>query len=620
MRTKDQAPHGASMRHITRVQFTFAVLAAIVLTSTQAVSSAAVTGIEPGPRHERVAMDDGVELDGWVWVPDAARDERVPTVLVFSDYWGNADSSGNAPPPSPITRVGDVPVALQRVPSRRMLDEGYALALFNVRGSGDSGGCFGWLGDRDARDGAALVAWLAARPWSDGRVGMTGQSFDASTAIATATLAPPALDAVVAVAPVVDAFIYAGTPNGVLGAAYSTINYPLNAAISAPPPVYRSADGAPYDDPAWAAAWPARALERACPDSWEAIETSLRDPHRDHRNKAWYDERRFTDGFGNIRAAVLTTLGFGDTTIGGFGIDAIGWDLLRSPKSMILGQWGHNPPPNGPQTAAGVQNLEEEHPPPYGNWEDTLVAWFDHYLKQQGPQPDGVSKVRYQTDDNAWHETREWPADTAKVVSLGNTARSFRSAVQWTGSSGVPFCADDGLTALAYEGDPVTTPAEMAGAGFAYLRLSSDQPAGQVGVQLLELAPGFSCEANPDPGLVKFISWGAADLRFYDGSFDAEPFPIHEPRDLRIDLESAAQAIQPGNRLAVIVSNGDPSLWNGQTDVDPGNAQIGVDSAAPTITVHPESHVVLPLTKGSLGGTTRTYDYPPRPNLPSDRR
>ena len=53
----------------------------------------------------------------------------------------------------------------------------------------------------DGPDADALIAWLAAQPWSDGRVGMYGGSYSGFTAWAAAKRMPPALKAIMVGAP-----------------------------------------------------------------------------------------------------------------------------------------------------------------------------------------------------------------------------------------------------------------------------------------------------------------------------------------------------------------------------------------------------------------------------------
>jgi len=53
---------------------------------------------------------------------------------------------------------------------------GYAFAAVDVRGRGNSEGSFEpWR--NDGRDGADVVEWLARQPWSNGKVGMFGESY-----------------------------------------------------------------------------------------------------------------------------------------------------------------------------------------------------------------------------------------------------------------------------------------------------------------------------------------------------------------------------------------------------------------------------------------------------------
>lgn len=65
------------------------------------------------------------------------------------------------------------------------VDEGFAVLIQDIRGTGASDGTFE-LFDGAARDGADTVAWIAAQPWSDGTVCTFGTSYSGYTALATA--------------------------------------------------------------------------------------------------------------------------------------------------------------------------------------------------------------------------------------------------------------------------------------------------------------------------------------------------------------------------------------------------------------------------------------------------
>ena len=71
---------------------------------------------------------------------------------------------------------------------------GYAVAVQDVRGRGDSDGEFTFfLNSHEAEDGYDCVEWVAAQEWCDGRVGTTGLSFAGANQQALAVLQPPHL-------------------------------------------------------------------------------------------------------------------------------------------------------------------------------------------------------------------------------------------------------------------------------------------------------------------------------------------------------------------------------------------------------------------------------------------
>lgn len=592
MRWSHQAGSLSRMTKNTRSQICFLLLLLLVAVGVAPARGLAVAPAPAdAPQHERAPMDDGAELDGWIWLPAGAATGQVPTILMFSPYFGNLDSPGNAPNER-LVEVGDVWLPRTVLPVERMVAEGYAVALFNVRGTGDSSGCYDFYGSRTAKDGAQLSEWLARQGWSDGRVGMIGVSEDGGTALSAATEAPKSLKAVVSVAPPVDRFILAGTPNGLLSVTYGVGDYPAAlAATGVLPPLYRSAAGMPYAEPEWALRWALAAEERLCDDTRQSLEASIADPFVEVRHKSWWDDRRISDRLPEVRAAVLATMGFNDSVVYGFGVDAIGWNAMpKAPKSMILGPWGHNVPPDGT--------------PIYGDWFDEVSRWFGYWLKRSGPKPDGLGLVRYQTDDGAWHRSAAWGTGEAQEVFDLTAAhgRSFTASSQAVAGGPPHPCAEDGSTSLVHLSDPVAADTIVAGVPFGLLRVSASERGGQVGVQLLELDDDFSCVTNPTAYTP--MSWGIVDLLFDDGGFTAESFV--GPADVRIDLETVGQRIEAGHRIAAVISAGDASIRNGYR-------------YTPQVTVHPGSHLVLPVKQGTLGGAAPTVAYPPRPNGPDLR-
>jgi putative CocE/NonD family hydrolase len=109
---------------------------------------------EPSSEILHVPMRDGVLLTGTEWRPTAVG--RYPIILIRSPY------------PRTCCTIPQL--------AAYFVDHGYAVVSQDVRGRGDSGGAFGfWF--QEVNDGYDTIEWLAAQPWTDGRVGMMGPSY-----------------------------------------------------------------------------------------------------------------------------------------------------------------------------------------------------------------------------------------------------------------------------------------------------------------------------------------------------------------------------------------------------------------------------------------------------------
>ncbi len=154
----------------------------LIIASVYAADSAAAQttgGVGPGYDIEMSRMiptRDGTELEAWISKPSHLSD-RAPTVLTLTQY----DLDGG--------RHADSVVNFTR--------RGYVFVRAYVRGRGRSGGTKSDnLGLQVGRDGYDLVEWIAAQPWSDGRVVMYGGSFVGMTQWRTAAQHPPHLAAI----------------------------------------------------------------------------------------------------------------------------------------------------------------------------------------------------------------------------------------------------------------------------------------------------------------------------------------------------------------------------------------------------------------------------------------
>ena len=78
-----------------------------------------------------------------------------------------------------------------------VLKHGYVIAAADVRGDGASFGVStGVFGPEEATDAYDIIEWLAAQPWSTGKIGMCGISYQGLTQLLAASTGPPHLAAI----------------------------------------------------------------------------------------------------------------------------------------------------------------------------------------------------------------------------------------------------------------------------------------------------------------------------------------------------------------------------------------------------------------------------------------
>ncbi len=171
---------------ITAIVVTVLIGAIVVLLALQPARPAA------NVTSPQVAMRDGVRLAVDVILPQPMPSPRVPVVLYQTRYWR---SLALRTPDQP----GVPPIGPRDASVDRLVAAGYGVVVADVRGTGASEG--NWprpWSDDELADANELVAWIAAQPFCDGRVGTTGLSYEGTTALLSATTTNPALKAVLA--------------------------------------------------------------------------------------------------------------------------------------------------------------------------------------------------------------------------------------------------------------------------------------------------------------------------------------------------------------------------------------------------------------------------------------
>jgi uncharacterized protein len=294
-------------------------------------------------------------------------DAPAPALLNFSVY---AD---------PISKMDEARLAAAH---------GYAGVMGLTRGKGCSPDAPIPI-EHDGADAAALIDWISRQPWSDGRVGMYGGSYDGFTQWATARRFPPALKALM---PLVS--FSPGTDFPMEGNVFLTYAYPW--------PLYttnvKTLDNATYFD---AARW--ERLERQWYVTGSAYRDLLKiDGTRNPIFQGWLDHpsydaywRRLTpsdEEFSHLDIPVLTVTGYYDS--GQIGALQYFREHVRNdPRAqhyLVIGPYDHHGTQVGTILPTGrrIEDLRGYGLDPVAPMDPIALRfqWFD-YVFQRGPKP-----------------------------------------------------------------------------------------------------------------------------------------------------------------------------------------------------------------------------------------
>jgi uncharacterized protein len=210
--------------HLKRARFTRWTLTICIVALTIGIAFA-ISAITPllGERKTAlgssrntalaITMRDGTPIAVDVWLPSTIKpNERIPTLIKTTRYW-------RATRPGPVGRLMmHFGVGMSAIePDVEFFNaHGYAIILVDARGTGASSGVrrVEWSPE-EAADSTQILDWIVRQPWSNGRVGAFGTSYDANTAEMLAGQGHPALRAVVSISSDFDAWAGNVRPGGV---------------------------------------------------------------------------------------------------------------------------------------------------------------------------------------------------------------------------------------------------------------------------------------------------------------------------------------------------------------------------------------------------------------------
>jgi predicted acyl esterase len=458
---------------------------------------------------------DGERLYATVMVPTGTDltddDVNLPVVAVVSPYLGYESFTGHGP----SDRFLDL------IEGAELIKNGYAVVQVSTRGSGGSSGCLDILGPGEQLDTVTAVEWAASQPWSNGRVGLYGKSYDGNTGAFAVANQPVGLAAVVAQAIAPDRYrgSYGDKARLVQSIAYPGVSYGAGgeASYSSDAPIEYNTNSA-----ARAADCQALLAEHYVPeeslDFWRI---------RDAVDRV---------GINGSDVPTFVTAGYADTNTNiGAGAAEFFQQLKGDGHHLWIGWWDHvrgNDVESDGSLAMGRDGFF-----------DAVMGFYDENLKGIVGADREVT-VAAQSNDGSWREEASYPSDDAVPLRIDLKSGSYTDDGVGRGSNDSSIGAGGVVnTGTAGEGGiwsitpPLVQDLHIAGVPSALLWLSG-VPGANVAVNVYDIAPD---------GTALFLTRGVGNV---DVSVTAGPAGYET-----VALFATDGIVRAGHRIGVFVQD-----------------------------------------------------------------
>ncbi|MBI1913308.1 MAG: CocE/NonD family hydrolase [Planctomycetes bacterium] len=383
---------------------TFVVIALLVAWPARAGEKAAPAGrgaaapLDLGPvteKHVMVPMRDGKKLSTYLYFPAG----KGPWPVLYEQRYADLRGAGT------------------RQSFARLAAAGYVVAAQNFRGAHLSEGT--WIGYRalgwgEKQDGYDTVEWLAAQPWSTGKVGTLGASQAGFAQNFLAVAAPPHL----------------------------VCQYMIDTGLSLFHEGYRIGG-------------------TTRPERFRQMEAICRDPEDNRRLlREWFAHPTYDDywaaedctrHFDRMNVPCFTVGSWFDFMCVGsvesfLGRQHRGGARSRGGQQLLLGPWLHGGFKETNRTAEltfpeNARFAMEQH----------MLRWFDHYLKGKDNGVEREPAVRYyvmgavgerDAPGNEWRSARDWPVHTRSTTYYLHDGGKLTTTVPAQASGSTTFAAN----------------------------------------------------------------------------------------------------------------------------------------------------------------------------------
>ena len=585
-------------------------------------------------------MRDGTRIAADVIRPKEAADRRLPTILIMARYWRSFALRGLAPPNrapiGPRPRFPDFLVA-----------RGYAVVVVDSRGSGASTGSTPYpYNEEEIADYGEVVEWITSQPWSDGRVGATGISYEAVTATLLPAAHPTATRAVVPQQPDLDNYADVFFPGGIPRISFIEQWQRTNEALdrNAFPNEWGAGGGERPSPLQRLAAWFTRFSIKGVRPVDADRDGSMLDraivEHRDNadvtecardivfRDDPFGDTGVTMDDFSVLRyradiERAKTPLFFWGSWLDGATADVVlrSFATYANPQRAVIGAWSHHYLNHGSPYCPPGTDLRPSQPE---LWQEA-TAFFDHHLGDAEDARFSERRLYYYTmGEEAWKVTDRWPpagsetqrwyltdgnglsreaptADAGSDAYVVDVEASTGPTNRWQTQDGVtkvayPDRAQADERLLTYDSAPLSEDVEITGYPVVTLHVTSTATDGAFYVYL---------EDVDEQGRVHYLTEGLLRA-LHRRESDREPrfalfVPHHsflredamelvpgEVAEIRFGLLPTSALVRKGHRLRIAIAGHDASTF----------ARIPAEGS-PTVTVHRDrvraSHVDLPI-------------------------
>jgi putative CocE/NonD family hydrolase len=545
-----------------------------------------------------VPARDGVRLAVDVWLPAdrTAAGGAVGTVMRVTRYHRAQAPARPGPEADTNAAAGDL---FNRA--------GFALVVVDARGTGASFGTrTGELSRQEIEDYGELVDWVAAQPWSNGRVAVYGTSYEGQAAELIAGLGNAHLVAAAALFSPYDPYRELFYPGGcATGGRYARWMYESQLLDGVAGALGRLA--AITGQPAETIALPSPVKPVDGPDGPDLLDAAIGEHQANADVHALMDRVPFRDDrvagldweatapaasapAASSGVPMLVRAGWLD---GGFAAGALARFVTRAGLQQVeIGPWGHGGG-SFADTLRPAGNAEHD-PLSTASQDRRLVEFFARYLEGDGG-PAGRSTLTFGTlGTGQWQTVSRWPAagtrterwylgpvngltretgPAATVTHRADVTASTGPVNRWLAidldrAPAYPGREQADRSLLTFTSEPLPADVQVLGFPVVTLRLATSGTDGAVYVYL-------EC-AGPDGG-VSYLTEGCLRFPHRRTAGPAEParlgvprtfarpdaLPVipGEPMDLAVTLLPVSAVVPAGCRIRVAIAGHDASCF-----------------------------------------------------------